>query len=636
VQPAARRVSWISVALIVAAVALTYANTLHNPFVFDDHQAIVENAQIRDLTNLGAVLSPARELPTAGRPVVNFTFAINYALSELQPASYHAWNIATHAVCALLLFGIVRRTLVKSFDSRSIGRSEPIACVVALVWAVHPLNTDAVDYVTQRTELTMAALLLLTLYAAIRALDDKRHSMWTTVAIVACALGMASKESMVTAPVLVVLYDRVFAFKSFREAWSARRGLYLGLAATWLILAGLLSTGPRRRSAGFDAGVSPVVYLVNQFPIISRYFWLAFWPHALVVNYGWPQSIAVARVLPHAALIASLLLLTIWGFRKWPKLAFLGAWIWITLAPTSSIVPIATEVGAERRMYLPLMALATLVVVGLAAMTRRTGTRIRIAIAAAVVIALAATAVARNADYSSPLLLAQQTVDWHPTPVAHQVLGTELLAVGRREEAIAELRRAVPGAPRARYTLGVELLENGKIDEGIAELRAFIREQPFLALVVDAHEYLGKTYAQRQQWVDAIAEFQAMLAIAPNADGAERLLAGAFFGAGDMADAISHFEAHLRTHPSDADALNQYGIALGTAGRLDDAIAAFTRAEQISPQDGAVQRNLAYTLYQKKDIINALVHAERALALEPKDADSQNLVKMLRQIRGSD
>lgn len=629
---AIQTVSWTLVALIVFVVALTYANTLSHPFIFDDQHAIVENEQIRDLTNLSAVLSPARELPTAGRPVVNLTFAVNYALGGLTPAGYHVWNIATHLACALLLFGIVRRTIA-NLPNRIGDSAGPIACAVALIWAVHPLNTEAVNYVTQRTELTMAALLLATLYASIRALGESRRSMWTMVAIAACALGMASKESMVTAPVLVVLYDRIFAFRSWRNAWTARRGLYVGLAATWLVLAGLLATGPRTRSAGFTTGVSPGLYLINQLPIVTRYLWLAFWPHALVVNYGWPQSMSIASVLPYAVIIGVLVVLTLIGFRKWPMLAFLGAWIWITLAPTSSIVPIATEVGAERRMYLPLMAVVTLVVVGLTALMLRASRTAKLTVLATLVVVLAGTTIVRNADYASPLVLARKTVDRYPTPVAHQVLGTELLAVGQREDAIAELRRALPGAPRAHYTLGVELLEDGKTEEGIAELRAFIREQPFLALVGNAHEYLGRMYAQRQQWVDAIAEFQAVLAIAPNADGAERLLAGAFFGAGDMHDAISHFEAHLRRVPGDADALNQYGIALGTAGRLDDAIAAFTRAGEINPQDGAVQRNLAYTLYQKKDITAALVHAQRAVALQPNDAESRSLLKMLQEIR---
>jgi tetratricopeptide (TPR) repeat protein len=213
------------------------------------------------------------------------------------------------------------------------------------------------------------------------------------------------------------------------------------------------------------------------------------------------------------------------------------------------------------------------------------------------------------------------------------VLATELLAAGQREEAMQQLRLAVPGAPRAHYSLGVELLEDGKVDEGIAELRAFIRDQPHLGLVVDAHEYIGKADAQRGRWPDAIAEFQAMLAIAPDNAEAKRLLAGAYFNANDMNDAIDAYQKYLAVKSNDTDALNQLGIALASKNRLDDAIAVFTRAEQTDPQDGAVERNFAYVLYQKHDVADALVHAEEAVALQPDDDASKALLQILRQER---
>ena len=137
-------------------------------------------------------------------------------------------------MCGLALFGIARR--VAAVRAR--------AFAIALIWTVHPLNTEAVNYVTQRTESLMALFYLSTLYCAIRAHERQRRGRWEAAAIAACALGMASKESMVTAPVAVLLYDRVFLFDSFREAVRARGRLYAGLAATWLLLAH--SSGARR------------------------------------------------------------------------------------------------------------------------------------------------------------------------------------------------------------------------------------------------------------------------------------------------------------------------------------------------------------------------------------------------------
>jgi hypothetical protein len=160
---------WRPVLLLAAIGALVYANTLTNPLVLDDESTVVENQQIRDLTS-AAVLTPERELPVAGRPVVNVSFALNYMLGGLNLIGYRVVNIAIHVTAALLLFGIVRRTLEVSRHARDLSdRSTYIAFAVALLWLVHPLNTDAVSYLTQRTESMMGMFYLLALYASLRA-----------------------------------------------------------------------------------------------------------------------------------------------------------------------------------------------------------------------------------------------------------------------------------------------------------------------------------------------------------------------------------------------------------------------------------------------------------------------------------
>jgi hypothetical protein len=341
-----------------------YANSLSGPFVMDDVLSIVENRQIREWWRLSGLLFPERELPVAGRPVVNVSFALNYALHGLDVGGYHVWNIAVHLGCALALFGIVHRTLLQGdLAARFNGKAADLAFAVALLWALHPLNTEAVDYLTQRTETMMALFYLLTLYASIRSVGSASKG-WPIVTVLSCALGMGSKESMVTAPLMVVLYDRVFVFGSIAQAVRSRARLYAGLAATWLLLAGVLWSGPRIHSAGFSTAVSPWTYLLNQAAMVTHYLWLAVWPRALVANYGWPRPLTLGDVWPQALFLVALLAATIAALRRSPPIGFLGAWFFMTLAPTSSIMPIATEVGAERRMYLPLIALVVLGVVG--------------------------------------------------------------------------------------------------------------------------------------------------------------------------------------------------------------------------------------------------------------------------------
>jgi hypothetical protein len=355
-------------ALIVVAGFLAYWNSFSGPFVFDDVASVVENQQIREWWHVGGLLTSERELPVAGRPLVNASFALNYALGGLDVRGYHAWNVAVHLVCALLVFGLVRLTLQQPALRHRFGaRALDLAFAVALLWALHPLNTEAVDYVTQRTESMMALFYLATLVASSRAATEESRRRWPIAAVALCAAGMACKESMVTAPVMVAMYDRAFVFRSFKEAFARRWPLYAGLAATWVLLALLLLGGARVHSAGFSAGVGVWTYLLNQTVMIVRYIYLAIWPWSLVSNYGWPASLTLADVLPQAAVVCALLAATLVAMFRWPALGFAGCWFFLTLAPTSSVVPIATEVGAERRMYLPLVALIALAVVGGAA-----------------------------------------------------------------------------------------------------------------------------------------------------------------------------------------------------------------------------------------------------------------------------
>jgi hypothetical protein len=207
---------WLPVLVIVAGLAV-YANSFAGVFVFDDSVHILQNERIRDLSALPKVLS-------GRRPVVDFTLAVNYALDELTVRGYHAVNLAIHIAAALILFGTVRRTLQrKMFLDRFSRSSSWLALVSALIWVVHPLQTQSVTYMIQRAESLMGLFYLLTLYCVIRGVESSRSTAWFTLAVCACAAGMGSKAVMVTAPVLVLLYVGAGAYT---RAWR-RPGVYL-------------------------------------------------------------------------------------------------------------------------------------------------------------------------------------------------------------------------------------------------------------------------------------------------------------------------------------------------------------------------------------------------------------------------
>jgi tetratricopeptide (TPR) repeat protein len=442
----------------------------------------------------------------------------------------------------------------------------------------------------------MASLFyLLTLYASARG----RHAL----AVVACALGMACKETMVTAPVMVVLYDRVFAYPSLRDAFRARWRLYVGLAATWLLLAALISSGPRWESAGFATGISPWTYLLNQSVVIVEYLKRVVWPVRLVLDYGEPRAFTLADVAWQAALVVTLLVLTGVALLKRPAAGFAAAAFFLILAPTTSIVPIATEVGAERRMYLPLAALIAFVVVAARAAllhaTRSPGRELRRGTAqemrrgpswsagalALVVIPLAVLTIQRNSDYADERRLWETTLERWPTARAHRNYATVLKRAGYRDEVIDHLRLSLDGHPEGRYALGYELFEQGRFAEAIEELRRFAVDVPNDRFVTTARGLVAESLQRLGRLDEAIQEYEGVTAAWPQSEPAWRGL----------------------------------GLALAQAGRHREAIAALERAIALDAANGGTRRAIASLLLQEDKPSDALPHAEAAVRLAPSD-----------------
>ena len=517
-------------ALLTALAAAAWANSLSAPFIFDDRPAILGNPHIRQLWPLSRALSAPPRSILGGRPVPGLTLAINYALGELDVRGYHAFNLALHVLSALILLGIVRRTLARS--ARLVSAARPLALVTAAIWLVHPLQTDAVTYVTQRTELLMGLFYLLTLYAAVRAAEGSRSWPWQTASVVSCALGMASKEVMITAPLMVMLYDRVFLYPSLAEARRRRWPLYAGLMATWAVLATLLMLSPPHHllvlipgghASVLERGMTPWEYLRTQVGVIARYLGLALWPHPLCLDHGLWVARTAGEVLPGALVVAGLVGGTAWALRRHPGTGFLGAWFLVVLAPTSSVVPVVTEVMAERRMHLPLAAVAVAAVLGgyaaVGALVRSDSRRaaLRVSLALAVIATLTALTARRNVDYGSEVSIWSDATEKRPwNPRAHNNLGNALLRAGDLDGAFAQYAEAIrlePDYAEAHYNLGNAFLRKGRPTDAAASYAAALRIDPELA---PAHYNLGNVQLAEGRFEEAIAHFGEVLRIDPD------------------------------------------------------------------------------------------------------------------------
>ena len=579
-------------ALIILAGICAYWNSLDLPFLWDDETAILTNQTIRDLWPPWRPLLPPLETPVAARPLVNVSLALNYALGGLNVRGYHAWNLGVHLAAALLLFGVVRRTLEgERFRERLGADAANVALVAALWWTIHPLVSEVIDYTTQRTTAMMGLFFFLTLYCAIRALGSPHCARWHLFAVIACACGMASKEEMAAAPIVVAVYDRLFAFSTVREAARARRSLYWGFAATWVGLGVLIWQWPRS-TVGFAAG-DAWTYLLNQARVIPHYLGLALWPNALVLDYGVPRPIPIGDAIGGGLLVAALLAITIVALVRWPRPGFLGAVFFLTLAPTSSFVPIMSEVGAGRRMYLPLAAIAVLLVMGgyhvLARARSAWPARHRLLTAAALVFAavwlgsLGVRTAYRNAQYADALSLWGSSVEARPHGRARLAYAMALVNAGQSDAAVPHLREAVREYEPARYALGVELAARGENAEAIQVMTAFIAADPAAGNRVPARLLLGRLLFADKRFHESAEQFRAVAALAPANIDAQLSLGDLLLTQKRYAEAASQYRVIVGLQPNRADWRLRLGSALAENGQLAEAVAHFRAAVALDP-----------------------------------------------------
>lgn len=576
--------------LLIAAGILVYWNASSNQFLFDDFGAIVNNTTIRQID--AATFSPPEATPVAGRPLANLSFAVSYALGGTDAAGFRAANLALHIACAIVLMVLIGRTLVRSRADNAAW----LSFAIALLWVVHPINSEPVDYLTQRTESLMALCFLISVYAAVRG--------WDLIAVVAAIAGVFAKETIAIVPLVIIAWDRAFAFPSLAAAFRARRRLYAGLTLVWLALAFNLWRNGQTFSSGFaTAGVSPWIYLLNQPAIILNYLKLVFWPIGLVNYYGWPiRDLTIAAIWPAGVAVVALLAVSVFAIAKWPRVGFATIWFWLILAPTSTIVPIATEVGAERRMYLPVAALLTLLVLAGAWAARRLKMQSAVVTATLLVVAglLSWRTIERNREYSSALRLAETTLERWPTSNAHNMYGVELAAAGRHDEAIVHLREAVKGYPTAHFYLGSELLTTKQFDGAIAELRAFVDSEPLLVATTRARLMMATAYVAKQDVPRALAEAERVLAVSPDNADAHGLMANLLAEKQDFAGAVPHYQHFLASRPNNAAAWTGLGVALASAGDIRTAVSAFQRAAELEPGNPQYGENLSRALAAAK------------------------------------
>ncbi|MFT3868620.1 MAG: tetratricopeptide repeat protein [Nibricoccus sp.] len=639
-------VLWVVLVLLAGSIVAVYSNSLRVPNHLDDLDSIGKNESIKKFST---ALFPPRNsgVTVSGRPLLNLSLAINYSIHGTDVMGYHVGNILIHVAAALALLGVVRRTLRLPLLVEKYGQhATPLAFGVAALWALHPLQTESVTYIIQRAESLVGLCYLFTLYAFIRSLE-KPSRFWPVATIVTCYLGMASKEVMATAPLVIFLFDRTFVSGTFAESWRRHRNLFLGMASSWLLLLVLvISSGGRGSSVGY-AAVSAWDYALTQTSAVIRYLKLAFIPNDQVFDYGPTVEKTPSVLVTSTSLLLPLLATTVVALRKWPIAGFFGAVFFLILAPTSSIVPVATQTIAEHRMYLSLAALSA----GAAFLCYRGMGKFTIWMLVPLAALLGIVSHERNKVYLTPRALWEDTVFKMPDNIrALNNLGTVYLDIDEIDGALKCFEGAlelVPTFTVSKSNLGRALIlkavKNAGLDKvkgdllmGVA-MGAGAKELETLATNemvqkgLNLMEYAVKADPTNSNY--ALCYGNALLLLRRAEEAVEWLAKAvaidnnshdAHFGLGnalaflDRNDgAALHFNAALRLQENDSETLTNYGALLRRMGQVPESIAKLESALKLAPNNARIHSNLGVSLLEGGRVDDAIFQLKEALRLDP-------------------
>jgi len=571
--------AYLSAVLVIAALgSAVYVKALGAPFHFDDYRYILFNENLRSFSNFWPPLST--------RYVGYFTFALNYAVSADKAWPYHLVNILIHLSNAVLVFSLLLLTVrtprvLPAVRSRGGLRGSPavhLAFVAALVFVLHPVETQAVTYVTQRfaSLATFFYLLSLTLYVLYRLTSGRgRAPVYYSAALVSCLAAQLTKEISFTLPAVMVLYEYTF-FATDQGRGTGRRLVRLAPFLVQMLVIPLLVAGPGMGL--FEAASGPGVnlrafqmkdlltlsrhdYLVTQFRVIVTYIRLLLLPVAQNVDYDYRVfgSVLVPEVFASLAFLVSLLAANAWlyvrSIRRGDGYALMASfwvfWFFMTLSVESSVIPIK-DVIFEHRLYLPSIGFFAAASTFLFRAVERASRPWKATLAVFVLAALplGAAAYARNSLWSDKIALYEQVVRRSPAKRRpHFTLGRAYTQAGRYEEAVGELKAAIaldPGFARSYSFLGRSYYMLGRNYEAMEAYGKALAMRPYVA---EDHMGLGAAYHRAGLLDKAVEQYKLALRLDPELVRVRFSLGSAYLDSGRIPDAIWELEMFIALAP---------------------------------------------------------------------------------------
>ena len=608
------RHAFLLLSLLAIVVVLIYTPSLTTPYIFDDINNILENPHIRipspSFRNLAWA---AFHSPISSRPVANISFALNYYISGYNPVGFHAVNVLIHIATGFFLYFLAKATLSTPALKSRYGRYGWIPFFTAVIWMVHPLQTQSVTYIVQRMNSLASMFYILSLLLYVRSrLTDRTRSKWLLLAgcVVSGLLAFGTKEISATLPGFIVLYEWYFLQPSNRR-WGMRQLLILLASLLIILLISLVyfKNAPIARILSsynireFTLGQR----VLTEFRVVIFYISLLLWPRPSRLNLDHDFSLSYSLTDPITTLVCFLLILALIVFavvsaRRNPLLSFGILWFFGNLVIESSVIGL--ELVFEHRNYLPSMFAIMALVALFFRYIRPVWLTVTLLCVAGTV--LAGWTFERNKVWQDEITLYRDCAVKSPNKARTQHnLGVALIRRGSLTEAAEQFRKALvlkPDYVDAHYNLGSVLARQGKMEQAIHEFKEALRLNP---KYVRALNNLGASLVFLGRYREAIDYFEAALKIAPSDADAHSNMGLALLKLGDPDAAVRHFTRALDIDPDHADALNNLGLVLMDRGQLEDAYRLFTHALQINPNLVQARNSLEEIAKQRQDRENS-------------------------------
>jgi protein O-mannosyl-transferase len=620
----------LMVSLIGLTAAVIYSNTFCVPFVFDDQHTIQENAKIR---NTGNFFSP--DVLRSPRPLVDFTFALNYHFGKLRVFGYHLVNLLIHIVNGILVF-FLSRMLYRKLSRFNSETSYFAALFAALIFIAHPLQTQAVTYIAQRYTSLAALFYLGSVLSYILARDSKSAgksaATWgfSLVSFICGLLAFLSKQNSASLPLAILLVEYAIYDRSW-QGWKKKTGFIL----PGVLLCGFFyayNMGLFRHDIQFGTfleDVSEVAretrqvsrwhYLCTQFNVIPIYIRLLFIPIQQNLDYLYVfKNGFFDGATPYLfAFLLGLFAAAWWHRNKRPILCVAILWFFISLSVESSIFPIRDALF-EHRLYLPMFGFSLLS--GYIVENLLSKYRLWFFVAAmTMLISLAVTTYQRNEVWRDDITLWSDVINKSPDNYRGWTnLGYAFKQSGNLNAAIANYDRALRLKPDYYFALsnkGAVLGRTGKSDEAILLFKMALQYKPDYSLALNN---LGVALASKGETEDATAYFLKALAIKPDYFDARVNLGNALSSKGEYEQSLQHYNEALRIQPDSGALHSKTGVIFHYLNRYSEAIRHYNEALKLDNQNVGVYLNKGNSQLASGMIEEAVESYKEAVRLDPK------------------